>query len=170
MMFCSACYAADTLAGDTLTSNDILEKANKVNRQVNSAISYSTDQSLHGVADYWATPAETLASEKGDCEDYVILKRAMLAKQGILSRLGYAVLSTGNNKTEKHMVLLVDVAGEHYVLDNYKKDVIKLQDRQDLSLVVSFDDVHVYVHGKMTKLDIKALFPQIDVLKKDPTI
>lgn len=36
-------------------------------------IQYKTDQSVHGVDEYWQTPSETYALRSGDCEDWAIL-------------------------------------------------------------------------------------------------
>ncbi len=43
-----------------------------VTHVVNGAIRYTTDLAQHGVMDQWTAPLATLASGRGDCEDYAI--------------------------------------------------------------------------------------------------
>lgn len=144
----------------------ILATADKINKQVNNLVKYTLDKDLYGVDDYWATPAETLAKKRGDCEDYAILKRALLLKEGIKSRLGYGVILHKNGKSEKHMIDIIVIDGVEYALDNFNPDILKLSERKDLSIVVQFDTENVYRDGKPVKIDVKSLFPQVDVLKK----
>lgn len=49
-----------------------------VNREVNLRIKYKRDE-----VDTWSSPLETLAAGTGDCEDYAILKYAVLAAAGV---------------------------------------------------------------------------------------
>ena len=53
------------------------------NRSVNRLISYQTDEQTYRKLDYWASPYESLERGFGDCEDYAILKMALLAKMGV---------------------------------------------------------------------------------------
>jgi len=48
-----------------------------VNAWVNRAIAYAADP-----RDHWQGPIETLRRKTGDCEDYAILKRAILIARG----------------------------------------------------------------------------------------
>jgi predicted transglutaminase-like cysteine proteinase len=54
-----------------------------INRAADLAISPVSDEMQWGVADHWSDPFETLLSERGDCEDYAILKYAALLEAGI---------------------------------------------------------------------------------------
>lgn len=45
-----------------------------------SHIAYESDLSQYGLPDYWATPQETLASMRGDCDDQAILFAWMAKK------------------------------------------------------------------------------------------
>src|SRR6266849_9703247 len=47
-----------------------------INRAADLAISPISDEVQWGVVDHWSDPFETLLSNHGDCEDYVILKYA----------------------------------------------------------------------------------------------
>src|SRR5690606_4262201 len=63
-----------------LSHADIFDR---VNRWVNQNIAYQGDDRNYGLRDYWASPAETLETMRGDCEDYAILKMHMLRAAGI---------------------------------------------------------------------------------------
>jgi predicted transglutaminase-like cysteine proteinase len=54
-----------------------------INRAVDLAISPVSDEMQWGVADHWSDRFETLLSNRGDCEDYAILKYAALLEAGI---------------------------------------------------------------------------------------
>jgi len=71
-----------------------------MNRDVNLSIVATRD-----VTDHWQTPLETLERGKGDCEDYAILKLAVLAYKGIPATMfivrkvheDHAVIRQGTN-------------------------------------------------------------------------
>ena len=54
-----------------------LSEIDEVNRSVNRAIKPATDQEIYGVSEYW-----TLPTDRGDCEDYALLKQKVLAERG----------------------------------------------------------------------------------------
>ena len=39
-----------------------------------NSVKYSDDKDIYGINDYWASPYEFLARDRGDCEDYAIAK------------------------------------------------------------------------------------------------
>jgi len=86
-----------------------------INRQVNFAIEYLSDQENYGISDYWAIPK----NGKGDCEDIQLMKQDLLKKQGIESFMATCWTETG----EYHAVLLVDTNKGTFVLDNRYKTV-----------------------------------------------
>src|SRR5262249_12977262 len=74
----------------------------RVNRYVNQSVSPVTDLDLYGKVEVWTYPT----SGKGDCEDYVLLKRRMLIERGWPeSTLLITVVRDENN--EGHAVLTV---------------------------------------------------------------
>ena len=54
------------------------QEIEEVNDAVNKAVAPITDLELYGKAEVWSYPA----ANKGDCEDYVLLKRRMLIERG----------------------------------------------------------------------------------------
>lgn len=88
-----------------------------VNRGVNKAIEPITDAELYGVPDHW-----TLPSAKGDCEDYVLLKRQILVKRGWpISALLITVVR--DEKGEGHAILTARTQQGDFILDNKNNDV-----------------------------------------------
>ena len=83
---------------------------------------YRSDLANYGRRDYWATPLEFLA-RSGDCEDYAIAKYVSLRRLGVpAGRLRIAVVQD-EDRDSPHAVLLADVGGTWYVLDNLSERV-----------------------------------------------
>lgn len=91
----------------------------EVNRSVNQAIRYTSDLAQYGTPDLWSTPLVTLGSGRGDCEDYAILKYALLRDAGTAPADMKIVLLRDNLRREDHAVLAVRSDGEWMVLDNH---------------------------------------------------
>ena len=91
-----------------MTGYDILAA---VNRRIN-ALPYVSDAEKYGQPEFWAS-----ITDAGDCEDFAIAKYRALIEGGMPAtalRLATCYVETG----EYHAVLLADVAGETWVLDN----------------------------------------------------
>jgi predicted transglutaminase-like cysteine proteinase len=100
-----------------------------------------SDQDHWGAADYWATPAEFLASNGGDCEDYAIAKYFTLKELGVpVSRL--RLVYARGWKGGAHMVLTYHSApgAEPLVMDNLEGGIRPASERPDLIPVYSFND------------------------------
>jgi len=54
-----------------------------INRDINLAIKPTSDVAQWGVTDRWSAPLATLASGRGDCEDYAIAKYVALREAGL---------------------------------------------------------------------------------------
>ena len=96
-----------------------------------------------GVEDYWATPAELVASNGGDCEDFVIAKYAALRAGGIppeKMRLTYVKAYKGG-KIENHMILAYypNPEDEPLILDNLETQILPASKRPDLLPVYEFN-------------------------------
>ena len=89
-----------------------LSELDEVNSSVNNAIAPFTDQDLYGVPEYW-----TLPSDKGDCEDYALLKRHRLIQRGWpVSSLLLTVVR--DERGDGHAVLTARTAQGDFILDN----------------------------------------------------
>lgn len=85
----------------------------EVNREVNLAIKPVSDQAQYNSIEVWTYPT----SGKGDCEDYVLLKRRKLIALGWpASALLITVVRDENN--EGHAVLTVRTRRGDLILDN----------------------------------------------------
>ncbi|WP_395008988.1 transglutaminase-like cysteine peptidase, partial [Undibacterium sp.] len=62
-------------------SNEL--KLQKINQFFNRKLTYVEDIEGWGQSDYWATPLESLAKRKADCEDFVIAKYFSLLNMNI---------------------------------------------------------------------------------------
>jgi predicted transglutaminase-like cysteine proteinase len=99
-----------------------MHELDQINRQVNRAIKPATDMELYGVAEFW-----TLPTDKGDCEDYALLKRQTLIRRGWPAN---ALLMTvvRDEKGEGHAVLTARTLQGDFILDN-KVEELKLWHR-----------------------------------------
>lgn len=116
-------------------------------------VPYFTDQRHWGMPDYWATPAETLGSFGGDCEDYSIAKYLSLKEIGIpISKLRITyvrALTLG----ESHMVLAYYPTpdAEPLILDNINGNILPASQRPDLEPVYGFNDDDLWVPGSTAR-------------------
>ena len=84
-----------------------------VNNQVNTTITAVSDADLYGADEFWTFPT----SGYGDCEDFVLAKRAALIEMGwSASNLLISVVMQPNG--EGHAVLMVRTDRGDLVLDN----------------------------------------------------
>jgi predicted transglutaminase-like cysteine proteinase len=122
------------------------ELLDEVNRLLNR-IAF-VDDALHwGEEDYWATPAESVASNGADCEDYTIAKYFLLKELGVpIARLRLTYVKSVK-LNQAHMVLAYYAKpdGEPLVLDNLEDRVRPASQRPDLIPVYSFNDEEVWV-------------------------
>ena len=94
----------------------------EVNTAVNTEIAPETDLDLYGKPEYWTYP-----TTKGDCEDYVLLKRRILIERGFPeSTLLITVVRDEND--EGHAVLTVRTDKSDFVLDNKRREVMRWAD------------------------------------------
>jgi predicted transglutaminase-like cysteine proteinase len=90
-----------------------------VNRRVNTTIRPLTDQVHWGVPDSWDLPTDGA----GDCEDYQLLKRKLLAEAG-LPRRALRMTVVIDEKREGHAVLMVRTDRGDFILDNKTNAVL----------------------------------------------
>ncbi len=128
-----------------VTANE-LELLSSVNTFFNR-IPFLTDMEHWGMEDYWATPAEALASNGGDCEDYSIAKYFTLKELGVpIERLRITYVKAVR-LNQAHMVLAYYAAPNAVplILDNLEEKVRPASERSDLIPVYSFNDEDLLV-------------------------
>lgn len=117
-----------------------LSEIDDVNRSVNGAVQPETDIDLYGVSEYWTFPRG-----RGDCEDYALLKRALLMKRGWPSN-SLLLTVVRDEKGEGHAVLTARTLQGDYILDN-KVDAVRLWNATPYDYVMrqSYLDPRVWV-------------------------
>lgn len=115
-----------------------------VNNYVDTTVQPRTDMQVYGKPEYWAYP-----TRYGDCEDYALLKRRILMKDGIPA--GDLLMTVvRQNNGDGHAVLTVHTDRGDFVLDNLDPRVrlwsetayhfIKRQSETDSGIWVSIED------------------------------
>ncbi|MFM9970508.1 MAG: transglutaminase-like cysteine peptidase [Burkholderiales bacterium] len=150
------------------------EALQRVNSYLNR-VPYKDDIAHWKAEDYWATPAEMVASNGGDCEDYAIAKYFLLKELGVpLSRLRMVYVRAGRT-AQAHMVLAYypQPNAEPLILDNLEDRVRAASNRPDLSPVYSFneDDVVLAATGaRTTPQQIRAWRAVLDRLQREAVL
>ncbi len=93
---------------------------NAVNRQVNTTITPMTDQEHWNVVDRWDIPTDGY----GDCEDFQLLKRKILAEQYGVPRRALRMTVVIDEQGEGHAVLMVRTDEGDLVLDNKRSGIL----------------------------------------------
>jgi predicted transglutaminase-like cysteine proteinase len=115
--FPSACaryaWLCHNKSGRDIGDDEAMPLLQQVNRQVNAAVTPATDMATSGKPEFWSLPI----NNRGDCEDYALLKLKTLLDAGFPSnKLSMSVVidHAGGN----HVVLLARLKSGDYVLDN----------------------------------------------------
>ena len=114
----------------------------QINDFFNINISFGTDVDVWKKNDYWATPMQTLAMRRGDCEDFAIAKYFSLVSAGMSEqklRLMYVQATINGSFQQAHMVLAYYTSpdNEPLILDNINKEILPASSRKDLKPVYS---------------------------------
>lgn len=125
---------------DAARVSDPYARVKSVNRSVNQAIRYVSDFEQHGVADRWTSPLATLASGRGDCEDYAILKYVALRDAGVATEDLKLVLVRDMAVRQDHAVLMVRVDRRWLVLDNRSAMLFETADVRHFMPLFAIDE------------------------------
>ena len=115
----SECATRPSSPRDVVLSPKAWTDLVRVNSWVNSQIKPVTDLEHWGVVERWNYPDDG----RGDCEDYVLLKRRMLIQAG-WPREALLITVVRDKKGEGHAVLTMKTDKGEYVLDNQEPDVL----------------------------------------------
>lgn len=104
-------------------------------------VRYVTDIEHWQQKDYWATPIELLATNGGDCEDYVIAKYFTLKALGVPQEKLYLNYVKSLRLKQAHMVLTYFKTPKSIplVLDNLADKILPANKRTDLLPIYSFN-------------------------------
>lgn len=97
--------------------------AERINSKVNASVTYKTDLEQYGKPEHWCLPTDF-----GDCEDYALLKRALLKEQGFDELCIHIATCWINVKADDtgHCVLIIETDKGQFILDNNLKDPVPL--------------------------------------------
>ena len=123
-----------------------ISKVKSVNDIINQNIKYLSDEVNWNTNDYWSTPFELIGNGYGDCEDYAIAKFFLLLKMGIPKEKLKIVYARQLEVDKPHMVLAYHESENNiYILDNYDKRLLKINQRKDLIPIYSFNSKSIWI-------------------------
>jgi predicted transglutaminase-like cysteine proteinase len=117
------CTAQPSQPRDVVLTPKAWRDLARVNRWVNDTIKPVTDLEHWGVVERWSFPDDG----RGDCEDYVLLKRRMLIHAG-WPREALLITVVRDKKGEGHAVLTVRTDRGDFILDNQEEDILLWSD------------------------------------------
>jgi predicted transglutaminase-like cysteine proteinase len=113
------CAANDSEPRDVVLTAKVWKDLVRVNKWANDSIAPITDMDHWGVVEKWSYPDDG----KGDCEDYVLLKRRMLMQAG-WPREALLITVVRDKRGDGHAVLTVKTDKGDFVLDNQEEQVL----------------------------------------------
>ena len=113
------CAASNSEPRDVVLSAKVWKDLVRVNKWVNDSIAPMTDMDHWGVVEKWSYPDDG----KGDCEDYVLLKRRMLMQAG-WPREALLITVVRDKRGDGHAVLTVKTDRGELILDNQNATIL----------------------------------------------
>jgi len=89
-----------------------------INRAINLAIRPTSDLAQWGEVDRWISPLTTLATGRGDCEDYAIAKYVALTESGVSADDVKLIIVRDLSTGEDHAIVTVRLEQKWIALDN----------------------------------------------------
>jgi predicted transglutaminase-like cysteine proteinase len=147
--FCSdnprECATGASMPRDVVLNTKVWKDLARINKWVNDQIRPITDMDHWGVVEKWSYPDDG----KGDCEDYVLLKRRMLIQAG-WPREALLITVVRERNGDGHAVLTVKTDKGEFILDNQNQDIllwsdtnyrfVKRQSQHDQNVWISLGD------------------------------
>lgn len=139
------CVSGPSSPRDVVLTTKAWKDLVRVNKWVNETIKPVTDLEQWGVVEKWSYPD----TGRGDCEDYVLLKRRMLIQAG-WPREALLITVVRERNGDGHAVLTVKTDKGEFILDNQSEDIllwsatnyrfVKRQSQQDPNVWVALGD------------------------------
>jgi len=123
------------------------KKLSKINQYFNDQLAFVSDQGHWQKEDYWATPLESIGTQGGDCEDYVIAKYFSLIQAGVDQKKLRITYVKALKLNQAHMVLAYykEPNSDPLILDNLTDRILPASKRRDLSPVYSFNGMGMWL-------------------------
>jgi predicted transglutaminase-like cysteine proteinase len=115
----SECETKASAPRDVVLTTKAWSDMVKVNNWANDHVKPVTDLEHWGVVEQWDYPDDG----KGDCEDYVLLKRRMLMQAG-WPREALLITVVRDKKGDGHAVLTVKTNKGEFILDNQESEIL----------------------------------------------
>jgi predicted transglutaminase-like cysteine proteinase len=119
-----------------------------VNSSVNRLVRYQPDRAGYRQLDFWANPSTTLNRGAGDCEDYAILKLAVLAEAGVPRSAMSIVVLRDQRRGVYHAVLSIRTTQGNFILDNVREEVLPDVELPDYVPLYSVSRDRGYIYGR----------------------
>ena len=114
-------------SGEMIDHASLMAIAEAINTEVNTALTYRTDQENWGRDEAWLLPLSDDLSTYGDCEDFALEKRQRLIAEGVDQ--DQLALATGwSRATGYHAMLILRTERGDFVLDNATRHVRAVND------------------------------------------
>jgi predicted transglutaminase-like cysteine proteinase len=110
-----------------------------INRVVNLSIRPASDLAQYGYSDYWASPLQTLSRRAGDCEDYAIVKYAVLRQLGVSANDLRLVVVRDKTRRADHAVVAVRNEQRWLILDNRTMALLDAENARHYQPLFSLD-------------------------------
>ena len=121
--FCSNnpkdCNGGSTSPRDVVLNGKSWKDLVRINKFVNDSIKPMTDMDHWGVVEKWSLPDDGY----GDCEDYVLLKRKLLAQAG-WPKEALLITVVREKSGDGHAVLTVKTDKGEFILDNQNPEIL----------------------------------------------
>jgi predicted transglutaminase-like cysteine proteinase len=114
-----------------------------INRAINMAIQPMSDLAQWGVVDRWSAPLATLATGRGDCEDYAIAKYVALRAAGVAEKDVRLIIVRDLASGDDHAVTAARVDEKWIVLDNRRLALVEDTAMAPVEPMFVFDDAGV---------------------------
>lgn len=126
---------------------DPVRRVDFIHHFVIGYVGYAEDSQLYRTDDYWATPSETLAHRRGDCEDYVILEMMLLQAAGFPRSDIFMTIGRDLVARRDHAMLSVRIDNQLWTLDQRAPSVFPTASVIDFRPILTLSENHVWIHG-----------------------
>lgn len=120
---------------------------NQVNRLVNNALIYQMEGITRPEIDHWQSFSETIGSGSGDCEDFALVKRAILVRMGYSEESMFVSVVKDRDRGLYHAVLVVKSDSEYFILDNLADTVLEDKFYTNYMPIYSLTSSQTWIHG-----------------------
>lgn len=111
-------WACATSSRSSLSQSDLIRLASSINTKVNLQTTAIDDHVQYGREEHWALPT----TRGGDCEDFVLLKKKILIKNGVAGK-NLLIATVLDRSLNSHAVLILRTQNGDLVLDNLTNDI-----------------------------------------------